>query len=134
MRAATLVPVALLGLGVALVAEAVASGGATLSLVVVFPVVSGRSPEFLLGVVALVLGIGSAFVVGASPSPSGGAVRPSGEADALESGQEGGFLLIGPVPILFGSFRSISRRAYWALVLLGAAGVAAVLFVLLATL
>jgi uncharacterized membrane protein len=134
MRAATLVPVALLGAGVALVAGAVASGDATVSLVVVFPVVTGRSPEFLVGVVALVLGAASAFLVGATPSPPGETDPGSDPAGPSAAGESCGILLIGPVPIVFGSFRPLGRRVYWVLALVGAAGVgAALLFVLWAS-
>ena len=56
MRSLGLLGVVLLGVGVALIADTVLRGGATVSLVLIIPVVSGGSAEFLLGVVALVAG------------------------------------------------------------------------------
>ncbi len=118
MRAGPVVSGALLAAGVGLVADAVVRGGARASLVVVIPVVSGGSAEFLVGVLLLVVGFFSLpFTLGtlAAPEPS------SGTDPSPSPWSHGGVVLIGPVPLFFGSWRSLSRRARWAWVAVGGA-------------
>jgi uncharacterized membrane protein len=109
--------------GAALVVDAILHGRASLSLVVIVPVFSGSSAEFLLGVVFLVVGffllplaiwepsegeLLSAPVEGPSvPPPSAGAAG-------------GGLVLIGPVPIFFGAWKNVSRRVRLLAALAGA--------------
>jgi uncharacterized protein (TIGR00304 family) len=111
--------------GIALVALSVAQGGATVTLVLIVPVVSGSSLEFLLGVVLLIAGfvalllafsVGGVLEAGSLPSEE---ATDTGPSSGASRGGVGGVVLIGPVPIVFGSWRGISRRARWALVLLG---------------
>lgn len=123
MRIASLAAVAVLLAGVVLVVDAVAHGRALVSLVLFVPVVSGASGEFLLGVVLLVAGI---FLLPLTLWEPGEAepLRP-GESVAPEPGPSsrsgaGGLLLVGPVPVFFGSWRGVSRRTRWVVALVGA--------------
>jgi uncharacterized protein (TIGR00304 family) len=114
---------ALIVAGVALIALSVAQGGASVALIVIIPVVSGSSVTFLAGVALFVAGFFAllfAFSGGweeAPPLPSAGTAEP---ATPTRSGAAGGFVLIGPVPIVFGSWRGVSRRVRGMLALLGA--------------
>ena len=111
----------LLGGGAA-VAEAFLSGGAHFALVVVIPVLYGSSPWLALGA----LGIFGGIVVllgfwtvpleesgegrGSPPLPTAnpGASTSTSPGNPPRSGTSyGGFLLIGPVPILFGNRREM---------------------------
>ena len=131
MRAVTLVPVALLAAGAALVALAVAEGGAHVALVVIVPVVFGSSLAFLAGVLLLVAGVFSlpvALDVGEDTEPT----EPSA-GRAPTGGGTGGLVLIGPVPIFVGTWRNATTRTRFLVALAGAAALAAaVLFLLLA--
>ena len=133
MRGTRAVSIALWGLGVALIADAVLRGGAEVSLVVIVPVVSGQSAEFLLGIVCVFAGFLTLpwllfdRVPLASPpeeraaEPTSPSLRPPTQVGG------GGLVLIGPVPILFGGWRNVSRRTRWWLVVAG--GVILVVFV-----
>jgi uncharacterized protein (TIGR00304 family) len=109
MNARVIVPVAIFVVGIALIAAAVATGEAEVSLLLVFPVISGSSGLFVLGTVMILL----SFVVGfalmamgqlevsrADIGRIGAASRPSAKAGET---RYGGVVLIGPVPIAFGS-------------------------------
>ncbi len=117
MRALRWISPVLLLAGAALVALAIARGGASLYLVVFVPIVTGASVEFLAGVVLLLAGffLLPSIVVGAAP---GGPVAP--ERPTSLTGGGGGLVLFGPVPILFGSYRSVSPRVRWWLSIVGA--------------
>ena len=122
MRWVQLGSVALLLAGIALIAVSVARGGARVALVVVFPVVFGSSLAFLAGVLLLFVGfltLPFAWATGDeefSPT-STAAERPSAPGS---SGGVGGFVLVGPVPIVFGSWKGVSRHTRWALAAAGA--------------
>lgn len=116
------VPLALIAGGIALVAWAVASGEATLYLLVVVPVITGSSPA-LLGGVALVLAgfltLPWAFRPDAEdPPPAANGTRTRGAASS-PSIAGGGVILIGPVPIFFGAGRP---RGWWVYVLAALGG------------
>jgi len=121
MRGAVLLSAAMIVGGVAGVAAAVAEGGAQLDLVVIFPVVSGSSGLFLVGVLLLVAGFFSLpFTLASRPgdgAPDDGPEGPS--AGPPSPGGSGGVVVIGPVPIFFGAWRGASRRAVWTAVALG---------------
>jgi uncharacterized membrane protein len=121
MRAPVLLSAAGIVGGFALVAAAVAEGGARLDLVVVFPVVSGSSGLFLGGVLLVVLGFFSLpFTLAAGGGGEGPEERLDGpNAGPASSGGSGGVLLLGPVPIFFGAARGVSRRARWTAVAVG---------------
>jgi uncharacterized protein (TIGR00304 family) len=99
--------------GMALIATAVATGEADMSLVIVFPVFSGSSLLFLLATLLVI----SSFIVGfvlmamdherteerveaASEGMSSGAPRSRAEY--------GGVVLLGPIPIAFGSNKRVA--------------------------
>ena len=121
MRLAIIAAAALWIAGLALVVLAIVRGDATVSLVLIVPVVSGSSVDFLLGVALVIAGFVALFWVAVAGGLEWDRV-PAEATPAPESGSSGagGLLLIGPVPIVFGSWRGISRRARWLLALLGA--------------
>jgi len=121
VRVPFLAAVALWLAAVVLIVLSVWEGGATVSLVLIFPVVSGSSLAFLIGVGLLIAGFVALFFdfVEGSVEPEGPSSVPSSGASS-GSGGAGGFVLIGPVPIVFGSWRGISRRNRWLLALVGA--------------
>jgi uncharacterized membrane protein len=123
-----LVPGALLGVGALLVVLAAIEGGAQFAVVVVIPVIFGRSWEFAVGVLLLVVGFVTlplAFEPREAPIPSGPRPPPSA------SGGSGGLILIGPVPIFFGSWRGVSTRTRVAVAIVGAAILVALLVLVL---
>jgi len=122
VRAVVLGSVALLVAGLFLVAWSVVDGGASVALLVVIPVISGSSLAFLLGVVLLIAGFFSLPFTLAEEWE--GALAPSGPTaptsrSSSDQGGAGGFVLIGPVPIVFGTWKGVSRRTRWLLALAG---------------
>ena len=108
--------------GLLLIVASIAEGGARVALVVIVPVVSGSSLTFLLGVALLIAG----FLLGFLGVPGSWVEPPASEAPSEPVGSErsgvGGVVLVGPVPIVFGSWRgTLSRRTRWTLALAGAA-------------
>ena len=121
MRPAAWIPVALLVTGAGLVVDAVARGGASVALVVVFPVVFGASTEFFFGAVLLFFGFVSlplALGFTLVHEEEGAPLPGRGEAPPAEVG---GLILIGPVPLFFGRSGRVSRRARIAVAVVGAA-------------
>ncbi|MGA8710826.1 MAG: DUF131 domain-containing protein [Thermoplasmata archaeon] len=122
MRIGLLGSVTAFAAGVILIVLSVIEGAASVSLLVVIPVITGTSLIFLLGVVLLIVGFLSlplAFVgIEDEVSPTRLATTTP---PAKTAGGAGGFVLIGPVPIVFGSWKGISKRAQRWLVVLGAA-------------
>ena len=125
--------VAALLAGVALVALSVAEGRASVALFVIVPVVTGSSLPFLLGVVLIAVGfLSMPFALVAESNESDLALP---ERDAAEQagpparGGVGGVVLVGPVPIVFGSWKGVSRRT---LVWLAVAGTVLVIVALVA--
>ena len=103
-----LVPAVLLGAGAVLVAVAALQGGAELAIVLVVPVIFGRSLEFVGGVFLLVAGV---FTLPLAFEPAGEAEPAApGSPPSRASGGSGGLLLIGPFPIFFGSWKGVSPR------------------------
>ena len=109
MHPRLLVPILLFAAGVTLIGTAVAAGEAEVSLLLVFPVFSGSSGMFVLGTVLILL----SFVVGFALLAMGQveAARLDGRGlSSLDRGEDdsrstryGGVVLVGPVPIAFGS-------------------------------
>ena len=102
----------LLALGASLIVDSVLRGHANAAIVIVFPVLSGTSPEFLVGALLLFVGLLTA------PLLAIGALVEPASADGPDSTSEparacGGVILIGPVPIFFGGWRRATRRTYW---------------------
>ena len=109
--------------GITLVVVSVVQGGATVSLVVIIPVVSGSSATFVAGVALVIAGFLALLLAFSGPWPLEEApLGPDaqGTSSGKAAGGAGGFVLIGPVPIVFGSWRGISRRDRWRLALVGA--------------
>jgi len=122
VRSLLLGSIALFFVGVLLVALSIAEGGASVSLVVIVPVISGSSLTFLVGVALLIAGFVSFLFAVTEGMPSEETPSLPGNASPADnSGGAGGFVLIGPVPIVFGSWRGIARRTRWWLAFLGAA-------------
>jgi uncharacterized membrane protein len=121
MRGAALVPIGLALGGLACIADAVIRGTAGVALFVVFPVVYGSDGEFLLGVVLLLCAfLTLPLAVPWSVAPAGGsgplAAEHRGEAPTTEAV---GLVLIGPVPIFFGGWRSVSWKVKVAVAVVG---------------
>jgi len=125
-------PVAVFLAGVACVATAVATGEAEVNLVVIIPVLSGSGWLFLLGTALIIM----SFLVGFAVLALSGTDRAVDFADqsvappqpAVERKTHyGGVVLIGPVPIAFGS----DKRTAIVMLLLGVAMAIALLSILL---
>lgn len=109
MRPNASIPIILFAGGVACMAAAVMTGEAEVSMVLIFPIFSGSSGLFVLGVMLILLSFVAGFVMLTSSQ-----IALSRAALPQELGQEsmdppeikkkfGGVVLIGPVPIAFGS-------------------------------
>jgi uncharacterized protein (TIGR00304 family) len=127
MRLVAVGALAALFAGAALLADATLHGRANLSLVVIVPVLSGGSGEFLLGVVLLLVGLfllsWAFWEVAESPTGVSPLEGPEGpETTPPGSGMVGGgVVLIGPVPLFFGGWKNVSRRARLVAAVVGAA-------------
>ncbi len=113
MQPRIILPISLFVSGIALIAAAVATGKAEVSLFIIFPVFSGSSALFVLGTVLIVL----SFVVGFVMLALGQLelARFEVERQALRERPQtekrtkyGGVVLVGPVPIAFGSDRNLA--------------------------
>lgn len=105
-------PVAVFSTGMVSIAAAVVTGEAEVDLVVIFPVFSGSSGLFLLGTVLIILSflIGFAMLAMSQAELAANMAPPStSQKQAVEKKtQYGGVVLIGPLPIAFGSDRRIA--------------------------
>ena len=110
-RGLRFVPLLLLLAGAVLIVDAVVRGAAHASLVLIVPVLTGSSGEFLLGVLLVFLGLLSVPFLLLS---IGGweELPPSAGTPSSEHSGAGGVILIGPVPIFFGEWAGLRRRAY----------------------
>jgi uncharacterized protein (TIGR00304 family) len=99
--------------GVALISTAVATGEADVSLVIVFPVFSGSSLLFLLATLLII----SSFIVGfvlmaTDPERTEERVEAASEGISRRAprsrAEYGGVVLLGPIPIAFGSNRRVA--------------------------
>jgi uncharacterized membrane protein len=110
------------------VADAVVRGGAVLALVVIVPVVTGGSAEFLTGVALLLIAF---FTLpwllweGPASRPSVATLPKEGTDHAPPGASGGGLVLIGPVPIFFGAWKGVSARMRWWVAIAGAVAVVA---------
>jgi uncharacterized protein (TIGR00304 family) len=100
--------------GLCLIAAAIISGDAEVALFLIFPVVSGSGWAFLLGALLIVasfllwfltLGIGW-HEAGIGPPPTEG--KPHFGTGEEHTASYGGVILIGPIPIAFGSDKKIA--------------------------
>jgi uncharacterized protein (TIGR00304 family) len=112
LRTKMWLPIAMFLAGAFTIAYAVASGKADVSLVVIFPVFSGSSGIFLLGILLIV----ASFFVGFGLLAMAPAELEEGTASTMSqvSNQTkretkfGGVVLIGPIPIAFGSDKNLA--------------------------
>lgn len=117
----TWLPVVFFAAGVALILAALAAGTADVSLFILFPVITSTSPLFIVGVLLIVM----SFFVGFALIMMGEleAIRHAPDMpDEIEAEIHGGavpeahkvkpdfagLVLIGPIPIAFGSNRAIA--------------------------
>jgi uncharacterized protein (TIGR00304 family) len=99
--------------GITFLSLAVLFGSAHVAVVLIVPVLYGSSPYLALGVLLLVLGFFLTFLGWASMAGDEVALGPAtpivsptgGSADRSEGTRRsyGGFLLIGPIPVVFGN-------------------------------
>lgn len=116
VRKLLLIPIAMFLSGIACTAAAVAIGDAEVQLVIVIPLISGTGWLFVLGVVLIMASFVLGFVLAASfmrEEAEGSGVPPSltghpGEGVQRRESRYGGVILIGPVPIVFGSDKNIA--------------------------
>jgi len=105
-------PVAVFLGGLACIAAAVATGEADVELVLVFPVFSGSSGLFLIGTALIVLSflIVFAMMATARGESYGNTVAPTASQAPKAEGKThyGGVVLIGPIPIAFGSSKKVA--------------------------
>ena len=103
--------------GMGLIAAAVVTGEADISLVVIIPVISGTGGVFLLGMLLVVAGLVLGFVLvamGQTEWVDHQEPARMNENGLHHAGREkrearyGGVVLIGPVPIAFGSDRKVA--------------------------
>jgi len=107
-------PIGLFAAGVICIMAAVLSGDADVSLFLVFPVFSGSSSLFMLGTVLIVF----SFILGFMFLMMGQMELARADLDTFRTGAEpdgpagrgryGGVVLIGPVPIAFGSDKGMA--------------------------
>jgi uncharacterized protein (TIGR00304 family) len=129
VRGWALVPGGLIAAGVLLVVWAAIQGGAGLAIVVVVPVIYGRSLAFVAGVLLLVAGLFTlplAFEFDDPEEPATGGGRTTGAGTSA-----GGLILLGPIPIFFGSWKDVSARTRLIAAVLGGAVLVAAIVVLL---
>lgn len=107
-------PIALFVAGAVCVAASVLSGEADVSLFLIFPVFSGSGGLFLLGVALIVfsfiiglmaLMMGQLELAGAGTYPQQEGAAPAEKKDGT---RYGGVILLGPVPIAFGSDKTMA--------------------------
>jgi uncharacterized protein (TIGR00304 family) len=115
MQLKMLLPVVLFAAGICAIVASVASGESEASLVLIFPIVSGSGPLLLLGIVLIFTSFLAGFAM---------MVIAAGRVGALDFGdvptdmqgkapekrtRYGGVVLIGPVPVAFGSDMKMAR-------------------------
>jgi uncharacterized protein (TIGR00304 family) len=111
---------ALLVAGFIVVVAAVLSGAATLTLFVFIPVISGNSVLLILGLLLLVSGffLLPLTVLDLPVHDEDPANAPRSAAGRTSSSvSSGGFVLIGPIPIVWGSWNARERRLVYGLAL-----------------
>jgi len=109
-------PVGVFMAGVASITAAAVSGEAQVQLFIIFPVISGNSLLFILGVLLIVASFILGFVLAATSITETEPTPPPGSTGATAQTEEtpqkktrfGGVVLIGPVPIVFGSDRRMA--------------------------
>jgi uncharacterized protein (TIGR00304 family) len=114
MHPRLVVPVMFFAAGIGLIGLAVAQGDADVSLFLVFPVFSGSSATFVLGTAFILLSFVSGFILLAMGQAEAAGmdlqrtVEGVGGAGRQSRTRYGGVVLVGPVPIAFGSDQKIA--------------------------
>lgn len=113
MRGRMWVPIFVFAAGVACVVAAAATGEAKVELFIIFPLISGTGWLFVLGVVLIVASFVLGFILAASAMTEAEEVPLVREPQGPTEGKGGrtrygGVILIGPVPIIFGSDRGVA--------------------------
>lgn len=112
MRPNIWVPVAMFVVGVSLIAAAVITGEADVTLFLVFPVFSGSSAVFMLGTLFIVLSffVGFFMLALGQAEAQRMAFGPDRQAAVKHEPRTeyGGVVLVGPFPIAFGSDRKMA--------------------------
>ena len=114
MHPRSLIPVLLFAAGAGLIGLAVVEGDADVSLFLIFPVFSGSSGTFALGTALVLLGFISGFALLALGQAEAFGTELQGTPSKDRSDGErsrpryGGVILIGPVPIAFGSDQKVA--------------------------
>ena len=111
MRPVVWLPVLVFAAGLACIAVAVAEGEAEVSLLLIFPVFSGSSALFMLGTLLIVLSFFVGFAMLAMGQKELGRFQrelgqPVEQRQPQKETKYGGVVLVGPVPIAFGSDRT----------------------------
>ena len=125
VRPVRLVGPVLIALGIAALALAFLQGQATLSLFVIFPVVTATGAWAFLGILLMIAGFFLFFLTipsGSDHAPGSGGTTSSSPAPGVLSKAPpdspprrwGGVVFVGPVPVVFGSDAKVTR---WMLVL-----------------
>lgn len=117
MRRLTLLALAVLVGGVALLGYSVATGESQVHLVLIFPVITGSGLIAFAGILLVAVGMflgffsiaQSSFVTPEAPPPSPSAPGPRAPPPAAPAKRFGGVVFLGPVPIVFGSDVRVSR-------------------------
>lgn len=115
-----LLALALAVAGVVLIGASIADGSTQVYLLVIVPVLTGASALFLGGVLCLALAMGLSVLVVADREEPPAARPPDDQGGAPEGSSTGGVLLIGPLPIFFGSASALRDRYFWVAVAAGA--------------
>ena len=112
-RITKFIPAAFFACGALLIAAAVTTGEAEVSLVVIFPVFTGSSWMFVSGVLLIIAGFISFFLtvfdVVARSTSGAGPGQIEGDSRPQTEGRYGGLILLGPVPIAFGSDHTTAK-------------------------
>ncbi len=94
---------------------------ATLSLFVIFPVVTATGPWSILGIVLMIVGFFLFFLTWSAPvemppPPSPSLPPPTGvlPVPATSARRWGGVVFLGPIPVVFGSDQKVTQ---WMLIL-----------------
>jgi len=117
MKSRMWVPIAVFLAGVACIVVAAATGEAQVQLLIIFPLISGTSWLFILGVMLIIASFVLGFVFAApamteedqaSPRTPGVRHPEDAQQEPRRKARYGGVVLIGPVPIVFGSDRNVA--------------------------
>jgi len=106
-------PIAVFASGIACIATAVAGGEAEVRLFLIFPVFNGSGWLFILGTLLVVLSFFVGFAMVAIRGPEADWSKPGSAesrppATAHRKSTYGGVVLVGPIPIVFGSSKRMA--------------------------